>query len=49
MKEAGIANYVAMFLAWALSVFFRATYILYGKKNRLFTKKIGAACLKPAD
>jgi 2-polyprenyl-3-methyl-5-hydroxy-6-metoxy-1,4-benzoquinol methylase len=43
------ANYVAMFLAWALSVCFRATYILYGKKNKLFTKKIGASCTVPAD
>lgn len=39
-------NYVAMFAAWVLSVFFRATYILYGKKNKIFTKKIGAVCLK---
>jgi 2-polyprenyl-3-methyl-5-hydroxy-6-metoxy-1,4-benzoquinol methylase len=43
------ANYVAMFLAWLLSMSFRATYILYGKKNKLFTKKIGAACTAPAD
>jgi len=38
------ANYVAMFLAWLLTVFFRASYVLYGKKNRLFTKKIAATC-----
>jgi 2-polyprenyl-3-methyl-5-hydroxy-6-metoxy-1,4-benzoquinol methylase len=40
-------NYVAMFLAWALSMCFRAAYILYGKKNKLFTKKIAAACRAP--
>lgn len=42
------ANYVAMFAAWLLTVIFRAGYILYGKKNRLFTKKIAAICRKPA-
>lgn len=36
------ANYVAMFAAWLLSVFFRACFILYGKKNRIFTKKFAA-------
>ena len=39
-------NYVAMFTAWLYSVFFRASYILYGKKNKLFTKKIAAVCQK---
>lgn len=43
------ANYVAMFLAWGLTVLFRATYILYGKKNRIFTKKFAAACRAPTD
>ena len=38
------ANYIAMFLAWCLSAVFRASYILYGKKNRIFTKKLAAAC-----
>lgn len=42
-------NYIAMFAAWALSTLFRGAYVLYGKKNRLFTKKIGAVCRKPAD
>ena len=41
------ANYVAMFAAWLLSLSFRAIYILYGKKNGLFTKKIGASCIAP--
>ncbi len=39
-------NYIAMFSAWLFSVFFRASYILYGKKNKIFTKKIAAACKK---
>ncbi len=42
-------NYVAMFAAWLFSAFFRASYILYGKKNKLFTKKIGAAALAPSE
>ena len=37
-------NYVAMFAAWALSAAFRACFILYGKKNRIFTKKFAATC-----
>jgi 2-polyprenyl-3-methyl-5-hydroxy-6-metoxy-1,4-benzoquinol methylase len=36
------ANYVAMFAAWMLSIFFRACFILYGKRNRIFTKKFAA-------
>jgi len=39
-------NYIAMFAAWLFSIFFRASYILYGKKNKIFTKKIAAACQK---
>ena len=42
-------NYVAMFAAWLLSSMFRMTYILYGKKNKIFTKKIGATCIAPED
>lgn len=41
------ANYVAMAVAWGLSVFFRACFILYGKKNKIFTKKFAAVCHKP--
>lgn len=41
------ANYVAMAAAWCLSVFFRACFILYGKKNRIFTKKFAAICREP--
>ena len=35
-------NYVAMAAAAALKLFFRACYILYGKNNKLFSKKIAA-------
>ncbi|MGE5176053.1 MAG: class I SAM-dependent methyltransferase [Hyphomicrobiales bacterium] len=37
-------NYVAMAVAGALTICFRACFILYGKANRIFTKKIGAVC-----
>lgn len=37
-------NYVAMAVAGALTMLFRACFILYGKSNRIFTKKIGAVC-----
>jgi hypothetical protein len=40
-------NYVAMFAAWLLNTAFRACYILYGKRNKIFTKKIGAVCKAP--
>lgn len=39
-------NYVAMFAAGLLSLFFRAVFILYGKHNRIFTKKIAAVAKK---
>jgi SAM-dependent methyltransferase len=42
------ANYVAWGIATLLSVLFRACFMLYGKSNRIFTKKIGASCRKPA-
>jgi SAM-dependent methyltransferase len=41
-------NYVAMAAAGALALLFRACFLLYGKKNRLFSKKIAATCVKPA-
>ena len=41
-------NYVAMAAAGLLKLLFRACYVLYGKKNRLFSKKIAAACVRPA-
>jgi hypothetical protein len=41
-------NYVAMAAAAVLKGFFRACYILYGKNNRLFSKKIAATGIRPA-
>jgi SAM-dependent methyltransferase len=40
-------NYVAMAAAGALALLFRGCFLLYGKKNRLFSKKIAATCLRP--
>jgi 2-polyprenyl-3-methyl-5-hydroxy-6-metoxy-1,4-benzoquinol methylase len=39
-------NWLAMAAAGALHSFFRLCFILYGKKNRMFTKKIAAVCWK---
>ncbi|MFQ5494312.1 MAG: class I SAM-dependent methyltransferase [Phycisphaerae bacterium] len=41
-------NYVAWLAAGVLNVLFRAAFILYGKSNRIWTKKIGGVCTKPA-
>ncbi len=41
-------NYVAMAAAAALKFLFRVCYILYGKNNKLFSKKIAATCVRPA-
>jgi 2-polyprenyl-3-methyl-5-hydroxy-6-metoxy-1,4-benzoquinol methylase len=41
-------NWVAMALASFLSLCFRAAFVLYGKSNRIFTKKIAAIATKPA-
>lgn len=35
-------NYVLIALSALYTAFFRASFIMYGKSNRLFTKKIGA-------
>jgi SAM-dependent methyltransferase len=40
-------NYVAMAVAGVLKLTFRACFMLYGKKNKLFSKKIAAACIRP--
>ncbi|MBS0614738.1 MAG: hypothetical protein JSS24_16345, partial [Proteobacteria bacterium] len=40
-------NYVAMAAAATLKLMFRACYILYGKNNKLFSKKIAASCIRP--
>lgn len=39
-------NYVGIFLETLLTLFFRFTFMLYGKSNRIFTKKIGAISRK---
>jgi SAM-dependent methyltransferase len=41
-------NYVAMAAAAGLKFLFRICYILYGKNNKLFGKKIAATCIRPA-
>lgn len=41
------ANWVAWAVATFLGLLFRAAFVLYGKENRIFTKKIAAACRKP--
>jgi len=39
-------NYVALIADKLYSLFFRLNFILYGKENKLFTKKIAAVCKK---
>ncbi len=41
-------NYVGLFATTAFSLFFRATYALYGKSVRILTKKIAATARKRA-
>jgi 2-polyprenyl-3-methyl-5-hydroxy-6-metoxy-1,4-benzoquinol methylase len=41
-------NYVLMGIAALYTLFFRFSFKLYGKSNRLFTKKIAAVCRKAA-
>jgi len=42
------ANYVAMAVSGLLSLMFRALFMLYGKHNKLFGKKIAGTALRPA-
>lgn len=42
-------NYVAMLIAGLLTLFFQISFKLYGKFNRIFTKKIAAICRKPTS
>lgn len=42
------ANYVLLAASSLLHLTFRALFIMYGKANKIFTKKIGASCRKPA-
>jgi len=39
-------NYVALLVDKLNTLFFRINFILYGKDNKIFTKKIGAVCRK---
>lgn len=39
-------NYVGLALDWVLNWLFRISFLFYGKKNRLFSKKIAAVCIK---
>lgn len=39
-------NYVAMMVDKINTLFFRLNFILYGKSNKIFTKKIAAVCRK---
>lgn len=39
-------NYVLILLDWLYTLFFRFSFLLYGKSNRIFTKKIAAVCTK---
>ena len=43
-----VLNYVGMAATALLTLFFRFCFKLYGKSNRIFTKKIGAVCTKPS-
>jgi len=40
------ANYVLIAAAKLYSLFFRASFIMYGKHNKIFTKKIGAVAYR---
>jgi SAM-dependent methyltransferase len=42
------ANWIAWGMAALLSLLFRTAFILYGKENRIFTKKIAAVGRRPA-
>ncbi len=41
-------NYALILMSSLYNLFFRISFIMYGKKNRLFTKKIAAVAYKPA-
>jgi SAM-dependent methyltransferase len=42
-------NYVLLGISALYTLFFRLSFIMYGKANKIFTKKIGAVCTKPAS
>jgi SAM-dependent methyltransferase len=39
-------NYVLIAVSALYTLFFRISFILYGKSNKIFTKKIGAVCTR---
>jgi 2-polyprenyl-3-methyl-5-hydroxy-6-metoxy-1,4-benzoquinol methylase len=41
-------NYALILMSALYTAFFRISFIMYGKKNKIFTKKIAAICNKPA-
>lgn len=42
------ANYILLAFTWLVHKMFRTMFIIYGKNNKIFTKKIAAVCQKPA-
>ncbi len=42
------ANYLLIAFTGLVHLFFRTMFIIYGKNNKIFTKKIAAVCNKPA-
>jgi 2-polyprenyl-3-methyl-5-hydroxy-6-metoxy-1,4-benzoquinol methylase len=42
-------NYALIALSSLYTLFFRVSFMMYGKSNKLFTKKIGAICRKGRD
>lgn len=40
-------NYILIAGSALYTAFFRASFIMYGKTNKIFTKKISAICVKP--
>jgi hypothetical protein len=40
-------NYVGLAATTLFELLFRALFLLYGKSNRIFTKKIAAVCARP--
>jgi len=40
-------NYILIAASVLYTAIFRASFIMYGKANKIFTKKIGAICVKP--
>jgi hypothetical protein len=42
-------NYLLIVLDAAYTLFFRLSFTLYGKSNKIFTKKIAAVCKKASS